>query len=191
MGANETLRKLVRESLEKGYSNLIEGIDVDKKEKTVSFNNSHEDTSSLINPTYININGIDVISIFKRKKSNDFSFDGNPLIYALKGLNGWKFKNSKLDITNLLKQFIRITEKIQPKYNTIISIPSQNLLNNLFLYRLNKIIKSDFQINDYLHKLTAEEVYEDFIDWNQLGVDYGEKYDKINKILSSYFANVN
>jgi len=190
----EALRRLIRETLIKEYSNLIEGIDVDKSTKTISFNNSHEDnvdTSVLINPTYINISGIDVISIFKRKKSNDFSFDGNPLVYALKGLNGWKFNNSQSDIINLLKQFIRITEKIQSKYDTIITIPSQNELNTNFLFRLNKIIKSDFQINDYLHKLTAEEVYEDFVDWKQLKIDFGNEYDKVNKILSSYFAEMN
>jgi hypothetical protein len=189
----EALRRLIRESLMQEHLNLIEGIDIDEKTKIVSFNNSHEnnvDTSTLINPTYNSINDIDVISIFKRKKTNDFSFDGNPLIYALKGINGWKFKNSQSDITNLLKQFIRISEKIQSNYNTIITIPSQNQLNTQFLYRLNKIIKSDFQIDDYLHKLTAEEVYEDFVNWNQLGIDFGNKYDKIKNILNSYFKDM-
>ena len=147
----EILKRLIRETLIKEYSNLIEGIDIDDVEQTVSFNNSHEenvDTSILINPTYTNINGVDVISIFKRKRATEFSFDGNPLVYALKGLKGWKFKNAQSDITSLLKQFIRIAEKIQPNYDTIITIPSKNDLNTHFLYRLNKIIKSNFQIND-------------------------------------------
>ena len=139
---NEFIKKMIREFLLKEYANLIEGIDIDKQNKTVSFNNSHEkniNTSTLINPTYYNVNGIDVISIFKRKKSEEFSYDGNPLIYALKGINDWKFNNPQSDIINLLKQFIRIAEKIQPKYDTIITIPSTNELNTQFLYRLNKI----------------------------------------------------
>ena len=152
----EAYQRLLREELLKQHCYLIEGIDIDTTNKTISFNGSHEqnvDTSILINPTYVNINGIDVISIFKRKKANDFSFDGNPLIYALKGINDWKFKNPQSDIINLLKQFIRIVEKIQPKYDTIITVPSTNELNIEFLHRLDKIIKSDFQITDYLYKM--------------------------------------
>jgi len=189
----EFLRRLIRESIIKENFNLIEGVDVDEEAKTVSFNSSHEDnvdTSLLINPTYTNIDGVDVVSIFKRKKASDFSFDGNPLIYALKGLNGWKFKNPQSDITNLLKQFIRIVEKIQPKYDTIITIPSTNELNIQFLHRLNKIIKSDIQITDYLNKMNIEDVYENFINWKQLKLDYGDKYDNSKRLLNKFFSNM-
>ena len=189
----EVLKRLIQETLLKEYCNLIEGVDIDEETKTVSFNSSHEDnvdTSLLINPTYNNINGVDVISIFKRKKANDFSFDGNPLIYALKGLNSWRFKNPQSDIINLLKQFIRIAEKIKSKYDTIITIPSSNELNIQFLYRLNKIVKSNFQITDYLNKLNIEDVYENFIDWKQLKLDYGDKYDSAKRLLNKFFSNM-
>lgn len=189
----EFFRRILRETLINEHSYIIEGVDIDEYEKTISFNNSHEDnvdTSILINPTYSNINGVDVISIFKRKKSIDFSFDGNPLIYALKGLNGWKFQNQQSDIINLLKQFIRIVEKIQSNYDTIITIPSTNELNNQFLYRLNKIIKSEFQINDYLNKMNVEDVYENFIDWRQLRIDYGDEYNDIKRSLNKFFGKM-
>ena len=67
------------------------GIDIRKEgDKTfISYNPNHQnnvDTNSLINPKpfYNEVNGYPVYSIFLRKSSQDG--DGNPLIYALKGL---------------------------------------------------------------------------------------------------------
>ena len=79
--------------------------------KKVSINLNHEnglDTSIDGNPTFYKVGDIDVISIFKRKKY--LKSDGNPLLYDLKGLNDWKLEN--FDVKLLLKQFIRISEKI-------------------------------------------------------------------------------
>ena len=194
---NKTLREIVKEQIrialeEKEDKYIIEGIDVDIIRKTVSFNPNHEnnvDTSISLNPTYDNINGIDVISIFKRKMSPTSGIgDGNPLVYALKGYNDWKFKNPEKDISGLLRNFIRISEKIQPIYDTIITVPSNNTLNINFLGRLNKILKAQYKITDYLSKLTCEDVYENYIDWSQIGVDFAEKdYDKIEKEINKYF----
>jgi phosphoribosylpyrophosphate synthetase len=188
--SNPEFRKLVRETLIKEHSFLIEGIDIDLPKKLVSFNNNHEnnvDTSTLINPTYSDINGISVISIFKRKVSEKSNLDGNPLIYALKGINGWKFKNTTQDITGLLKQFIYITQQIKVKYDTIITIPSTNELNKNFLYRLNKIIKSDFQIDDYLSKMNSDDVFENYIDWNKIKSDGELNYNIAEKDLNKFF----
>jgi hypothetical protein len=137
---------------------LIEGINIDYKTKTVTIDLSHEngvDTGLIINPSYYKINNYDVISIFKRKENIDKS-DGNPLIHALKCNKGWKINND--DIIKLLKQFIRISEKIKNHYDTIITIPSKATLNIEFLYRLNKIIKADDVIEDVIRKVTASEV---------------------------------
>ena len=171
---------------------LMEGIDIDNANKTVSFSLEHEnnvDTSILFNPTYSNINGIDIISIFKRKANNN-KLDGNPLIYALKNIKGWQFANPKEDIIGLLKQFIRISEKINSEYDTIITIPSQNPLNLEFLYRLNKIIKAKHKITNYLSKLTADEVYEDFIDWKQIQIDYPNDNIKIENNFNKWFSDM-
>ena len=164
----EMLDQYTLENRLKEHQYLIEGIDIDELNHVVSFNPSHEenvDTSIILNPTYSEIDNIKIISIFKRKTSEDSNYDGNPLIYALKGIKDWKFNNPKTDIINLLKQFIRISEKIEDHYDAIITVPSQNELNTEFLYRLNKIIKSDVKIEDYFWKLTAEDVFENYIDW--------------------------
>lgn len=145
---------------------LIEGIDIDLFHKTVSFNNKHEnnvDTSDIINPTYTIINNVDVISIFKRKK-NISNLDGNPLIKALKNIDDWKFKNCEKDIMGLLKQFIKIVNKIDDKYDTIILVPSKNKLNTEFLHKLDKILIFDNKIEDFFSKLTCDEVLDNGID---------------------------
>lgn len=136
---------------------LKEGIDIDQKNKVVTFNPNHEDnadTSVEYNPNWQSVMGLDVVSIFTRKKSD--LGDANPLIHALKGNNGWKIDNES--VLSLFKNFIKISKKIKPQYDTIISIKSSSSLNNDFLYRLNKIIKAPNQIRDVFNKLPASEI---------------------------------
>jgi hypothetical protein len=188
----DILKLIINESIIKENIHLIEGIDVDYINKVVSFNDDHQenvDTSTIINPTYYKINDIDVISIFKRKKSEEYTLDGNPLIYALKGIKGWKI-NDKMGIINLLRKFIRISEKIKEKYDTVITIPSTNELNVNFLHRLSKIIKSKYQINDFLDKLTINEVYENYIDWNSMNNDFGGEFPMIQRKMNKFFTNM-
>lgn len=185
-------RKLVKEILLKEYSYLIEGIDINVKNKTVSFNPNHENnvgTSTILNPTYDSVNGIPIISIFKRK-DNDEKTDGNPLISALKRKRGWVFKNPKEDIINLLKQFIRISEKIKPEYDTIITIPSSNLLNERFLYRLKKIIKTKNEVTDYFFKMNADDVWDDYINWKGLENDCGDDFGRVKRELLYCFKQM-
>lgn len=149
------------------YDYIIEGIDIDYINKKVSINLNHEnglDTSIISNPTLYKIGDVDIISIFKRKKY--LKSDGNPLLYSLKGLNDWKLEN--FDVKLLLKQFIRICEKIDPVYDTIIKVPSNNDLNNIFMNRINKIVKCSNKIEFGLHKLDPEVVWENGIDFSNM-----------------------
>ena len=153
--------------IEPCYDYIGEGIDIDYKNKKVKINLSHEngvDTSIDNNPLYTKLDGHDVISIFTRKKYQ--RSDGNPLLYALKGLNGWSI--DKYDINLLLKQFIRICDKIDPIYDTIIKIPSSNELNNIFMDRINNIIKCENKILNLLTKLEADMVWMDGVDFKSM-----------------------
>lgn len=153
----------------KGYEYIGEGIDIDKKNRLVKINLNHEngvDTSFLNNPTIDDIDGIKVVSIFKRKKLKDESGDGNPLLYALKNIEGWKI--SKFDIDILYKQFLKIIFKINDRYDTIIMTPSNNHLNNIFMDKLQKSIKCDNVITNPFGKLDKDEVYYSCIDFSQL-----------------------
>lgn len=157
-------KEVKQEKIDIQYSKLVEGIDIDNVKKIVKFNNSHEentDTSEYLNPTYYKIKEIDVISIFKRKQNTDKN-DGSPLIHALKGNYNWKIDDKS--VLQLFKQFIKISKKIKDNYDTIISIQSSSSLNTNFLYRLNKVIKSENQITDIFSKLPASEILEKYVD---------------------------
>lgn len=169
------------------YDYIAEGIDIDYENKTVKINLSHEngiDTSTINNPLYTKINGYDVISIFTRKKYQ--RSDGNPLLYALKGLNDWKIE--KFDIDILLKQFIKIAEKIDPVYDTIIKIPSKNDLNNIFMNRLNKIIKCDNNITTLLTKLDPEIVWMEGVDFANMSREEIEILENEFTKMGDYFS---
>jgi hypothetical protein len=159
------------------YNYIGEGIDIDYLNKRVTINLNNEngiDTSIDNNPLYTRVNGYDVISIFTRKKYQ--RSDGNPLLYALKGINNWKI--DKFDIEVLLKQFIRISERINPVYDTIIKIPSSNELNNIFMDRLNKIIKCENKISTFLSKLDPNIVWMDGIDFEKMSKEEIELLEK-------------
>lgn len=183
--------ELKQEKIDIQYSNLVEGIDIDNIKKVVKFNNSHEDntnTSEYFNPTQYKIKDIDVISIFKRKQNTDKN-DGNPLIHALKRNYGWKIDDKS--VLQLFKQFIKISKKIKDNYNTIISIQSSSSLNNDFLYRLNKIIKSENKITDIFNKLPASEILEKYVDTpNMLEKDAKIIINSLRKMIEkdNYFT---
>ena len=80
------------------YRNLNEGIDIDIRNRIVSF--KPNDSTPLNCFTKGEFNNITVWSIFKRF-GNRTTYDGNPLIYALKGENGWNVDDVSSDRTFL------------------------------------------------------------------------------------------
>ena len=90
----QIVKKYIKEQQLKEIEHfIIEGIDVDSKNKTVKVNLNHEEginTSINNNPTVTKMsNGINVYSIFKRKSIPNINLDGNPLVHALKNNKGW------------------------------------------------------------------------------------------------------
>lgn len=176
------------------YDYIGEGIDIDYSNKKVTINLNHEngiDTSIDNNPLISKVNGYDVISIFTRKKYQ--RSDGNPLLYALKGISDWKI--DKFDINLLLKNLIRISERIDPVYDTIVKIPSSNELNNIFMDRLNKIIKCDNSIYASLSKLDPDIVWMDGVDFEKMTkeeIEILEKdFMKMDDVFSFKFISTN
>ena len=93
------------------YRNLNEGIDIDIRNRIVSFK---PNTSTPLNCfAKGKFNNITVWSIFKRF-GNRTTYDGNPLIYALKGENGWKFQNKANkelffeQVELIIKKFLKV-----------------------------------------------------------------------------------
>ena len=183
---------------------IEEGIDFDPNTKTVSYNPSHEDnvdTSVENNPTTDGnlVPNIKVWSIFKRKKG--LRGDGNPLIYAFKGEEGWSF-NTDDDRIAIEKQFDIIASKFASMYPIGITIlmPSGNDLNN----RIAEVIMSKSKDADIIEgvicKITTEEVENIVLDFNSKFREYykdnfneayyklGRYLDEMDKQRNGYFS---
>lgn len=185
--SEKRMREIIKETID---NVLDEGIDFDPITKTVSYNPSHEDnvdTSLENNPTKdsLLIPGIDVWSIFKRKKG--LRGDGNPLVYALKG-EGWQFR-SEQDRVAIEKQFNLIAAKFASMYpiGVTILLPSGNALNN----HIADVIKSKSQnaevIKGVICKITTEEVENIVLDFNsKFRQYYGENFNAAYYQLAKY-----
>lgn len=185
--------KIIKESID---AVLNEGIDFDPMTRTVSYNPSHEeniDTSLENNPTIDKgiIKGINVWSIFKRKKGN--SLDGNPLVYALKNEGGWKFRSEE-DANAIEKQFHLIAEKFASIYpiGVTIVIPSGNELNNHIAEVVMSKSKNSQLINGVICKMTTEEVNDVVMqDNSKFREYYGKSFNEAYYQLCRYFEEMN
>lgn len=102
------------------------GLNISKK-KVVSLNDNHDRlvvTDPLKNPVEHDIGTCKLTAVYQRKKSKSRSGDGNPLIYALKGMH--KFSISNADKNTLCTNMKKIVEKHYKNKNveSIIVIPS-------------------------------------------------------------------
>lgn len=160
---DDTLKEYIEKYLKENFS-FEYGIDIDDENKLVSFNPSHQenvDTNNLYTPKpiYNEVNGYRVISIFERK-TNLNGNDGNPLLYAFKGIKGWKFNNIKYDYFALLRRFVAVCKELNEHFDVIITTPSSNPLNTNILHKVIRIIPHDVYIEKFFYKMTAEEAYE-------------------------------
>lgn len=85
------------------------------------------------------------------------SVDGNPLLYALKNKNGWKWKHPKQDIQKFFKRFIDVSNKIQTHYDVCIIVPSINELNIMIINIIRDIVTPEIVIEDIFLKITKED----------------------------------
>lgn len=143
---------------------IIEGLDIDEKHRLVRLTNKHDKgvDFDIEKPIYSNIQGMNIYSIFKRTPltTEIVNRDGNPFIYALKDINGWKFDITDQEIISYSKKFIKQCEKINKDYDTIIVVPSGSNLNERFMKTLSNIIKSKYNINDFFFKVEKEYAYD-------------------------------
>ena len=101
------------------------GINVIKK--AVQIDDTHHkkvNTSVEENPTVSDIGGVPVFYIFTRSKHNNDKGDGNPLIYAMKGLRGYKIVPMYRRM--IIKRSEEIVEKMELKGDVVVPVPSGN-----------------------------------------------------------------
>lgn len=189
----QIVKKYIKEQQLKEIEHfIIEGIDVDSKNKTVKVNLNHEEginTSINNNPTVTKMsNGINVYSIFKRKSIPNINLDGNPLVHALKNNKGWIV--SDYDKRLLLNQFNQIVNKIPQRFDTLIKLPSSNDLNNLFMNLLKKKLHFDNLISDEIFpKLSKEDVFENSVNGKEIPQKaFNEIVNSFNKMKNNKFS---
>jgi hypothetical protein len=176
------IRRIIQENCNFTYlvrRFIAEGIDIDKVNKTVAYNDTHDNlvsTSSETNPTYTTEFGnYQVWSIFKRNKSNDINnLDGNPLLYAMKQENRWRFKTVK-DRIRVYEQINTIINKFNSthQYQTVVVVPSGGELNKFLGDMVGKNNPKAKVITDVFSKMTTQEVYE------ALFLNGGESFRKV------------
>ena len=181
---------------------IIEGVEFDENSKTVSFSKYEDivDTSLFNNPSK-NVrvfptskiekfcNGVDVWSIFRRKRFK--TLDGNPLIYALKHENGWKFKSEK-DYHQILEQIHLIVEKFAKthSYDALLIVPSSNPLNDFLAEIVEEHLHCKY-LKGVLRKLYIGEVLEHVLEDNStFRKIYKNDFDNALKELETYFAKM-
>lgn len=144
---------------------MYEGLVINEIDKTISLTDEHNrgiDMTLENLPIEYKLNGIDVISIFKRTpyiSNKRHEPDGNPFIYALKGINNWKFDMPEADVIKYMKRFLNVCKKIKNRYDTIVTVPSQSWLNKRFMDVIAEQVKAKYKICDYFYKSTLDDAW--------------------------------
>lgn len=190
---NSRMDKIINEAVAQSIDSVInEGIDFDPYTKTVSYNPSHEenvDTSIEHNPTMDGdiVPNVQVWSIFKRKRG--LRGDGNPLVYALKGEDGWTFRDES-DRNAIEKQFDAIATKFATMYpiGVTILMPSGSELNMHIANVVMSKSRNAELIKGVICKLTTEEVDDIVLDFNSkfrefYKDEFNSKYYELGRYL--------
>lgn len=205
-----TVKKIISEKDK--YKPLFEGIDYNTFNNTVKFTDEHEDnvdTSLKNNPSFTTqiVDGVNVWSLFKRKQS-PYGYieklDGNPVLNALKGIDGWRFvsnSNRKLFIDRLE----RILDNFVSKYKVglTVVVPSGGPINGLLASMVQKKAPEARIIDDVMRKLSVDEVWSDLsrldspfrkvfgkdkVQWRQTSLEMISAMEKMEKERDGYFT---
>ena len=176
--------------------NKDNGIDIDYDNLTVAYNPKHQknvDTSLENNPSLSNEygQGIHVYSLLKRKGGS--ALDGNPLLYALKGENGWCFKseNDRIAILNQIDSIAQKFASIYPLGFTIL-IPSGNPLNRMIGRLMQDKGSNIVIVDDVLTKITTEEIMDIVMERESLfHKHYRYKMEEALRQLQTYLDKMN
>ena len=147
---------------------LVEGLIVDRFKQTVKLTDETEDGVDFSNEKYIQyryrIDGqlVNVMSIFKRTPYNDEyeDIDGNPFIYALKGINGWSFDITDEEIVHYVRRFLEVCNTIDKEYDVIVVVPSSHDINKRFMRVVASRVNASETVDDMFRKCTKGEALE-------------------------------
>jgi hypothetical protein len=143
---------------------ILEAVTVElniNSKRFVSFDDTHQrrvDTSLDANPSRGRVDDVRFHFIFRRNRTGDLDRDGNPLIYALKGMNGYRI------VPMYRQMFLRWAEvlagKIAPglEVDFVMSVPSSYPFCEEFAKALSRWLAKEHLQPDFLAKKTVGEV---------------------------------
>lgn len=114
------------------------------------------------NPILQTMGDLTVYSIFRRVKTKrDNAGDGNPLIYALKGANGYSIDLDS--ITSFLPEFYAILPKAAPLVmaSYVLTIPSSSKVASMFARRVARALAvplAPFDMSKKLHRAVCADL---------------------------------
>ena len=108
-------------------------------------------------------NGLTVYSIFRRAPLPDFrngvnDDDGNPFIWALKGIDGWRFNATNSEIVQYIRRFLSICQTIDQQYDVIVMAPSKSEVNKRFMKVIFNMVGATVKIEDYFLKVKTSDI---------------------------------
>lgn len=139
--------------------------------KAVTIDHSHQrlvDTSLDGNPTQGEIEDILLTFIFRRRSIRDHRGtpptygDGNPLVYALKQMNGYTIQPMyRQMLFNRGKEILQVIPS-QPEGSVLLDVPSSKPLCREFLKHVGEALELPILESSLLRKRTVSEVLSDF-----------------------------
>ena len=144
------------------------GIDVfdNQKPRSVTLNPTHEKrvvTSVASNPSRSTVGDISVVNVFRRTKTGDAERDGNPLIYALKGINGYTILPFwRMQIMGLATQILTGIKAELTMFDHVIAVPSSNAFCSNFAALVSQATGVPLLPGTFIHKRTVGQMLAGF-----------------------------
>ena len=171
-----------------------EGFEIDEEHQVISFVPARDDFAALQYTPIVDysiVENVSVWCIFLKKRGLDF--DAYPLIYALKGVNGWRFAERNLkELVEMM--FDSVVEKFIDAHSEEITIIvldgniSYNYIAEKFMSKAN----SCFLIEGSVSKLNFEQVCEAIMEDDSkirllYGQNFNEMFDKLGPTIGENF----
>jgi len=136
------------------------GINVDRL-KNITIDDTHNKRVNMdedYNPTHIILNNINIGFIFQRNKTGDKDRDGNPLIYALKEMNG--FKIQPFIKRNVFTKATNISSKLMGDIEAdfLLPVPSSKNLCQEISQIINGVSSIPILNSDFIVKKTFDDM---------------------------------
>jgi hypothetical protein len=129
--------------------------------KTVIIDHSHQelvDTSIEGNPTEGAIDGLRIQYVFRRKTTKGHDRDGNPLVYALKEMNGYRMQPMYHQMLYKRADEILAAFVGDLDVDALVDVPSSKPLCRLFATRVAEVSGLPLVESNFLRKRTVGEV---------------------------------